>query len=115
MKSQYIIIITTTITLIATMLFLAYTEQHQRDTQQHFWSIYFISPNTDTNDFIIENNADETLFIYKIHSGDTELHAGEITLAKNAWKRIKTQKTTNIRPITVTVTNGDTEKIIEKK
>ncbi|PID52155.1 MAG: hypothetical protein CR972_03370 [Candidatus Moraniibacteriota bacterium] len=115
MKSQYIIITITIITLVISILFLFYTEQKQRKDSQDFWSIYFVDPIGSDNAFIIDNASKKNLFIYKVHSKEKELESNDIPLNNGEQKLIKVENSKNIKPITITVTDGETEKTIEKK
>jgi hypothetical protein len=115
MRSQYIIIAVVFITLIATMLMLTYTENEQRHAGNDFWSVYFLYPMGSENDFVIDNVHKDSLFIYKVHSNDQELQRGEITMKRGEQKIIEIEKKSNIIPVTVTITDGYSEKVLEKK
>ena len=115
MKSQYVIIFITLTTLVASMLFLTYTEQQQRINSQDFWSVYFVYPTGEKNDFIIDNKSKDNFFIYKVHSGEKELQSGDISIENGNAELIQIENDANMSPITITVTDGYDERIIEKK
>ncbi len=116
MKSQYIIILTVIITLVASMLFLAQIEQNQRNKNQDFWSIYFITPLTQTdNRFVIDNKTQsDTTFHYEIIQNNSIKESKDIEIKKDKRKLINT-KNYNNQSIKIIVTNGKNKKEIEKK
>ena len=116
MKSQYIIILTVIITLVASMLFLAQIEQNQRDKNQNFWSIYFIAPLTQTdNRFVIDNKTqNDATFHYEIIKDNDVKKSENIEIKKDKRKLVDT-KDYNNQSIKIIVTNGKDKKEIEKK
>ena len=115
MKSQYIIIITIITALTASMLFLAFIEKNQREKNEDFWSIYFVYPFTDKNDFVIDNRSGDATFHYEVHSNDALIKTDAIQIDKNTRKLIRTSEKEYISPITIIITRDGEEKIIEKK
>jgi hypothetical protein len=116
MKSQYIIILSVIITLTAGMLFLSQMEKTQREDSQNFWSIYFISPLTNSdNRFVIDNKTDaDTTFHYEITVDNEMKDFGDIEIKKDERKLIETKDFDN-QNLTIIVTNGQDKQKIEKK
>ena len=116
MKSQYIIILTITIALVVGMLFLAQTEQNQRNQNQNFWSIYFVAPLTTVdNRFVIDNKTkNDATFHYEIKIDDEVKKFEDIEIKKDERKLINT-KNYNNQSIKIIVTNDEDKKEIEKK
>lgn len=115
MKSQYIIILATLITLIATMLLLAFIEKDQREKNEDFWSVYFVYPLTEENDFVIDNKSEDATFTYEIHSGENALKSNSVEIKKDSRKLIKVTEEGNISPIEITIKSNNDIKTIEKK
>lgn len=117
MRSQYIIILSIFSTLILSMLFLAYIENHQRESQENFWSISFVSPFNDINSFVIDNRTqEETTFFYEINTNDNAtIGSGTVTLAPKEHTLIETSEEQNITPLSITVHTDNSKKKIEKK
>lgn len=116
MKNQIIIIVTILICLSTSMLFLAYTEKTQREHDENFWSMYFIAPFTrNDNAFVIDNRAADATFHYTITSSDQEILTGDISVAKNDRELVNPGEINALSPITITVTQNDEKKSIEKK
>ncbi len=115
MKSQYILILIILSTLVVSMLLLTHTEQEQRIDSQDFWSAYFVYPTGEDNDFVIDNKSKDNFFIYKVHSGEKELQSGDIAIKSGEAKLIEVESAANTTPVTVTITDGYDEKILEKK
>lgn len=116
MKSQYSIIISTIAFLVLSMLFLAYIEQHQRNLQENFWSIYFVAPLDTTNAFVIDNRTPEdATFTYEIHAKyGTLLHSDTVTLTPKNRTLIETSPKQDVTPISIIVYKDGEKKEIYK-
>lgn len=116
MRSQYTIIFVTLITLVASMLFLSYIENDQRQRNENFWSVYFVDPFSVDNRFIIENRsmADATFF-YEITQNDITTRSEDLTVKKGEFKLIVPDEKNKSTPIQITVAKDDERKSIDKK
>lgn len=111
---KYSIILTVMITLVASMLLLAQIENKQRTDNQNFWSVYFVNPLGNNNDFVIENKTPNTqTFHYEITSNEDSPDSVDVTIEKNTTKTIEIKETK--KPITITTTLDKDKKEIYKK
>ena len=115
MKYPIIIITTTLLTLIASMLFLAYVEKNQLDTGEDFWSIYFVYPLTDDNAFVIDNRSSKATFHYDITTEAGIIASDDVEIETKDRVLIKTEAEQNTRPVTITIKKDEEKKELEKK
>ncbi len=115
MKYPHIIIITILATLMASMLFLAYVEKNQRDTDEDFWSVYFVYPLADNNTFVIDNRSSAATFHYDITTESGIIASDDVEIETKDRILIKTEAEQNAQPVTITVKKGDEKKELEKK
>jgi len=115
MKSQYTIIITIIITLVASMLLLARIEDNQRTDNQNFWSIYFVDPLGTNNSFVIDNKTPDTqTFHYDVLVNDNSVQSGNMEIKNGDRKLIELNKQDITSTLKIIVTNVENKKQIEK-
>ncbi len=115
MKTQYSIILTIIASIVVAMLVLTYTTNNHAQNDADFWSIYFVRPAQQYNDFVIDNGTDATDFTYTVSSGDTVMHRDSVTVAPAHRTRITLPQNCHIRPITIVVTHDNNDKSLTKK
>ncbi|MCD6149972.1 hypothetical protein J7J13_04295 [bacterium] len=80
-NDQKIIIVSLAIFLLASFIFLAYTERRQHQLNDG-WFLYFENPKDSNLDFTIENCGNENIFHWEVLADDTKINEGNINVAK---------------------------------
>ena len=87
------IIISLTIFLALSFIFLSYTQTKQQSPQsQNWWVVYFSDPKSDDLNFVIENNSNETSFHWEASAGKSVFEQKDIEIRKGEKKNIEIAK-----------------------
>ena len=93
-NEQKIIIISLAVFLLASFIFLAYTERRQHQLNDG-WFLYFENPKDGNLDFTIENYSGDFEFEWKLLTGDN-LIKNEKIIVKNKEKKVIEVKENNL-------------------
>jgi hypothetical protein len=114
------IIFTFILLMLASFIFLAYSEQKQHSfLNANFWSLAFANPKSTDLNFVIENNTDQTNFQWQVLAENNIIKTGNIVVNKGNIQEISLPKsdfgnlTTN-KKITIEVTSAGQKKDIYK-
>jgi hypothetical protein len=111
--SQKTLIITLVILLVASFVFLAWTERQQA-TPRNWWSVSFVDPVSDSGsdslDFTITNHGAENTFHYIIERERNILAEEDIVVPTSVPTAVPTGITSSDSRTTITVTDPTGEK-----
>lgn len=97
------------------MLFLGYMEKKQRDTDENFWSIYFVAPlSSDDHRFVIDSRSSSTAFRYDIMINEQIIDSKEITIKRKDHVIITPSEIRSL-PFSIIVSHDDKKQELTKK
>lgn len=112
-NSQKIIIASLAVFMLASFVFLAYTERQQHQLNDG-WFLYFQHPKNNSLDFTIENYSGDSEFEWKL-SADGDLMKSEKIIVKNKERKMIKVNESNLKgKIKIEVKQGKNKKEIYK-
>lgn len=90
-KNQKIIIVSLVFFLLASFIFLAYTE-HRQHRLNSGWFLYFKNPKNSELEFIIENYTSDSEFEWKLLANDNLIKSEKIIVKNKEEKIIEINK-----------------------
>ena len=111
-----IIILATSLSLLASFIFLSVMEKKQADLNtKNVWMAYFDNPKDNTLNFTIENHSDKNSFHWEILKDKNKIQEGNASIANGSSNDIKLSlNDLQNNKITIRVTNNDNFKDIYK-
>lgn len=115
-KKENVIILSLIMFMAFSFLYLAYTEQKQRDLNSYnIWELYFEDPKSDNLNFVIENHSDKTNFHWAVSSDTEKFEEGDAKMAKGQSAKINLSDIESAgKKITITISDGKDKKEIYK-